>query len=74
MACVTATGVPLVGNHTKKRRVTNPPTDPALLDALAADFLRNKFNIRRLVRTILLSRTYQLSAQPNLRNDAWLAS
>jgi len=49
-------------------RVTNPPTNPALLDALAADFIRNKFDIRRLIRTILLSRTYQLSAQPNNTN------
>ena len=49
-------------------RVTNPPTNPALLDALAADFVRNKFDIRRLVRTILLSRTYQLSAEPNETN------
>jgi hypothetical protein len=49
-------------------RVTNPPTNPALLDALAADFARNKFDIRRLVRTILLSRTYQLSAEPNESN------
>jgi len=49
-------------------RVTNPPTNPALLDALAADFVRNKYDIRRLVRTILSSRTYQLSAQPNATN------
>lgn len=51
-------------------RATNPPTNPALLDALSADFIRNKFDIRRLVRTILLSRTYQLSAQPNDTNRA----
>ncbi|MFN0105249.1 MAG: DUF1549 domain-containing protein [Bryobacteraceae bacterium] len=49
-------------------RVTNPPTNPALLDALAADFVKNKFDVRRLVRTILLSRTYQLSARPNETN------
>lgn len=51
-------------------RVTNPPTNPALLDALASDFIRNRFNFRRLVRTILLSRTYQLSAEPNGSNRA----
>jgi hypothetical protein len=49
-------------------RVTNPPTNPALLDALAADFTRNHYDIRRLARTILLSRTYQLSAAPNNSN------
>lgn len=51
-------------------RVTNPPTNPALLDALAADFVKNKFNVRRLARTIFLSRTYQLSAAPNETNRA----
>ena len=36
-------------------RVTNPPTNPALLDALAADFVRNKFDIRRLARNLATS-------------------
>lgn len=49
-------------------RVTNPPTNPALLDALAADFVRNRYDFRKLVRTILLSRAYQLSGQPNESN------
>jgi hypothetical protein len=49
-------------------RVTNPPTNPALLDALAADFTRSKFDFRRLIRSILLSRAYQLSALPNPSN------
>lgn len=46
-------------------RVTNPASNPALLDALAADFTSSGFDLRQLVRTILNSRTYQLSSEPN---------
>jgi hypothetical protein len=49
-------------------RVTNPPTHPALLDALARDLIDHKFDLRRLMRTILNSRAYQLSAEPNESN------
>ena len=43
-------------------RATNPPTNPALWDALKADFVRNKFDLRKLMTVILTSRAYQLSA------------
>src|SRR5215471_16642599 len=46
-------------------RVTNPPSNPELLDALAADFAEHKYSLKHLVRTICKSRTYQLSATPN---------
>ncbi len=46
-------------------RVTNPATNPALLDALAKDFIDSKFDLKHLVRTIASSQVYQLSAQPN---------
>ncbi len=49
-------------------RVTNPPSNPALLDALARDYAENGFDLRRLVRTIMNSRTYQLSSVPNESN------
>jgi hypothetical protein len=49
-------------------RVTNPPTHPALLDALAADLVKHKYDLRHLMRTILNSRAYQLSAEPNESN------
>jgi hypothetical protein len=49
-------------------RVTNPASHPALLDELAADFAGQHFDVRHLVRTILNSRTYQLSAEPNDTN------
>jgi hypothetical protein len=45
-------------------RPTNPATNPALLDALAADFAAHRFDLRHLVRTIVISRTYQLAATP----------
>jgi hypothetical protein len=44
------------------------PRHATLLDLLAQDFIRHKFNIRRLERTILLSRSYQLSPAPNESN------
>lgn len=51
-------------------RDSNPSVNDALLDALAKDFLDAKFDVKRIVRTIVTSRTYQLSAQPNLSNQS----
>jgi hypothetical protein len=50
-------------------RITNPPTHPALLDALAQDLIAHRFDLRHLMRTILNSRAYQLSAEPNDSNQ-----
>jgi hypothetical protein len=49
-------------------RVTNPATNPALLEALAKDFVDSKFDLKHMVRTICNSRVYQLSAEPNRYN------
>jgi hypothetical protein len=49
-------------------RVTNPPTNEALLAALAEDFIRHKYDLKHLFRTIVGSRVYQLSARPNGTN------
>jgi hypothetical protein len=49
-------------------RPTNPASHPALLDALADDFVKRGFDLRHLIRLIMNSRTYQLSAQPNDTN------
>ncbi len=46
-------------------RVTNPPSNPELLDALAQDFIRSGFRLKHLVRTICKSHAYQLSSEPN---------
>ena len=49
-------------------RSTNPPTHPELLAALAADFREHGYDLRHLMKTIVSSRTYQLSHQPNATN------
>jgi hypothetical protein len=46
-------------------RVTNPPSNPELLAALASDFDQHHYSLKHLIRTICTSRTYQLSAVPN---------
>ena len=46
-------------------RVTNPASNPALLDALASHFISSHFDLKDLVRTICRSNVYQLSALPN---------
>jgi hypothetical protein len=51
-------------------RSTNPPSNPALLRALAADFQSNAYDLRHLMKTIASSRTYQLSHRPNETNRA----
>jgi hypothetical protein len=43
--------------------------NPELLDALTADFVKSGFNVQHLIRTVVLSRTYQLSISPNKWND-----
>jgi hypothetical protein len=50
-------------------RATNPASHPALLEALAQDFVRHKFDLRRVIRLIMNSRTYQLSSEPNNTNQ-----
>jgi hypothetical protein len=50
------------------QRVTNPPSNPELLDALARDVLESKYSLKHLIRTICKSRTYGLSSAPNEYN------
>ncbi len=49
-------------------RISNPPTNKPLLDALAKHLVDSKFNLRSLVRDICTSRVYQLSSKPNSTN------
>jgi len=44
-------------------RDSNPPVNDALIEALAKDFAEHNFDLRYLVRTIMNSRTYQLTAR-----------
>ncbi len=43
------------------------PWSPALLDWLASDFVDNGYDIRRLIKTIALSRAYQLPSVPRAK-------
>ena len=49
-------------------RVTNPPSNQALLDALAKDFVDNGYSLHHMARVILNSRVYQLTSEPNETN------
>jgi hypothetical protein len=49
-------------------RDSNPSANDELLDALAHDFVESQFDLKHLIRVILNSRTYQLSAQANDSN------
>jgi hypothetical protein len=44
-------------------RLTNPASHPELLDALTDRLIASGFSLKQLVRTIVLSRTYQLSSE-----------
>jgi hypothetical protein len=50
-------------------RASNPPSNPELLDALTEDFIQSGFDVRKLMRTITKSRTYQLSIVKNKWNE-----
>ena len=49
-------------------RSTNPPSNPELLDTLAADFRAHGFDLKWLIRTITTSATYARSSLPNPAN------
>jgi Protein of unknown function (DUF1549)/Protein of unknown function (DUF1553) len=46
-------------------RASNPPSNPALLDALTKDVIDHGFDLQHLMRTIANSRAYQTSFTPN---------
>jgi len=50
-------------------RDTNPPSNAVLLDQLAKDFVDNGYDRKQILATILKSRTYQTSYQPNDFNE-----
>jgi hypothetical protein len=49
-------------------RQSNPPVNGPLLSALTKDFADHGFDQKHLIRTIMTSRTFQLSATPNATN------
>ncbi|WP_051670690.1 DUF1549 and DUF1553 domain-containing protein [Bryobacter aggregatus] len=46
-------------------RASNPPSNPALLDALTKDFIDHNFDLQHLMRTIVNSRVYQTAITTN---------
>lgn len=49
-------------------RSTNPPINPALLDALTRDFVASRFDVRHLMRLMVTSATYQRSSETTSSN------
>lgn len=49
-------------------RATNPPSNPELLKALAARFVADGYDLRRLMRNILVSGTFQRSSTATADN------
>jgi WD40 repeat protein/mono/diheme cytochrome c family protein len=49
-------------------RAGNPPSNPDLLDYLTREFIKNGFDVRKIMRQICTSRTYQLSVETNKWN------
>ncbi len=49
-------------------RVTNPASNPQLLDALAKELREHKFDLKHLIRTIMTSEVYALSSLPTQYN------
>lgn len=50
-------------------RSTNPPINPALLEALTKDFIEHRFDVRHLMRRIVTSQTYQRTSFPTPSNQ-----
>ena len=55
-------------NEVDDVRVSNPASNPELLDTLAEKFTGYNYDFKKLVRDICNSRTYQLSAKSNETN------
>jgi hypothetical protein len=51
-------------------RVSNPASNPELLDALAKRFTEYKYDFKKFVRDICTSRVYQLSTRSNESNES----
>src|SRR3954447_16801278 len=50
-------------------RISNPASNPELLDALGTKFQEYNYNFKRLVRDICMSRTYQSASETNKSNQ-----
>lgn len=50
-------------------RVSNPPSNPALLDGMGRKLVEYHFDVKKLVRDICCSKTYQLATQTTAWNE-----
>ncbi|MBC8353389.1 MAG: DUF1549 domain-containing protein [Planctomycetes bacterium] len=50
-------------------RLANPPSNPQLMDQLAAHLADNNFDIQQLIRAIVTSKAYQRASEPNATNQ-----
>jgi Protein of unknown function (DUF1553)/Protein of unknown function (DUF1549) len=50
-------------------RATNPASNEELFAALSDDFVKSGYDVKRLIRTIMNSEAYQLSADSNAENQ-----
>ena len=57
-------------NPTDDLNLANPPGNGPLLDWLVTEFINHNYDVKWLHRTIVTSRTYQLSWRPNETNRA----
>jgi hypothetical protein len=62
-------GTGLVATVDDFGHVGERPSHPELLDYLAAEFVADGWSVKRLIRRIVLSRTFQLASQPPARAD-----
>ena len=54
-------------------RATNPPTNPELLEYLTDELIANGYDLKKLIRLICTSKTYQRSSESTAQNrqDEW---
>ena len=57
-------------NNVDDMRLTNPPSNEPLLEALSQHLIKNKYDLKSLMRAILQSETYQRSGVPLPANKA----
>jgi hypothetical protein len=57
--------VPTAGNF---GAAGQPPTHPELLDHLAVSFMENGWSVKKLIKTVVMSHTYQLDSRTDARN------
>jgi hypothetical protein len=56
-------------NEVDDVRISNPPSNPELLDELAKKFTEYRYDFKRLVKDICLSRAYQRDTRPTPTNE-----